>query len=168
MVLQDQVNVNTAQLPRLLPRFLFKLHVTKLAIAICITILGVICMSIYSMFGFFVLLAAGITSLFAGAFGSLANKLKYMVLHGGSVIVYVLSFYMSYMAYAVCYTVANEVTDTGTNTGSTVVLMICLILLVMDFIVSALNFGVELVAIYVADCQRRLAVEDMRRGAGLP
>ncbi|MPC62234.1 hypothetical protein E2C01_056317 [Portunus trituberculatus] len=165
MKLHEDVNVNKALLPRLLPRFLIKLHLSKFSIGFIITIMGILAMSLYSMFGFITLLAAGLISVCAGIFGCLAIKLKFLMLHGGSVFVYGLSFFMSLIAYMAIYAGVGSL---YTDTRSGVVFVICLLLLVMDLIASALSFGVELIVIYVADCQRRLAIEDMRREASLP
>ena len=165
MKLNEEVNVNKALLPPLLLRFLFKLHLAKLSFGVSVTIMGVVAMSLYSMFGFIMLFAAGVTAVFAGVFGSLASKLKNLTFHGGSVFVYGLSFLMSLMAYTATYTTVGVL---EMDSRSSVVLMISLLLLVGNLIASALGFGVELIVIYVADCQRRLVIEDMRRSASLP
>ena len=159
-----EININKAQLPRLLPKFLFKLHLTKVSFGVCLIIIAIIKMALFNMLANIGLLMAGITSLFAGASGALANRLRSFVLHGGSVLVYAFSFYMCIIAYLI---VNGLIVYDVDGTGKIVLFMINMMLLIGDMIISTLNIGVELLTIYVADCQRRLTIESLRGGSNL-
>lgn len=163
MVHYEESNVNKTQLPRLLPSCLLKLHLIKLSLSLFLTVMAIVCMCLYGVSGYVVVLGAGITSFFGGFFGSMANKLRSLVLHGGSVLVFALSFYMSLLAYVGTYAMI-----TVGPSGNVIVVVITLLLLVLDMIFSALNGGVELIVIYVSESQRRLNLEEKRRGISNP
>ena len=162
----EEVNVNKALLPQLLPRFLYKLHLTEVFLGLGIIIVSIIGTTTVTIFA--PLLIVGFTAACAGIFGSLANRFKSLVLHGGSVCVYGLSIFMSFIGLV---TSIGILYFSYRHQEADRIMRICIPMLVLlgkSMVASVLNFGVEIMTIYVADCQRRLAIEDKRREASVP